>query len=171
MPKSSAKPVPSDLSVGEMARRAGVAVSTLHYYEAEGLIQSWRTPANHRRYDRRELRRVSVIRVAQGLGIPLAEVRKVLDRVPRGAAVGKEDWAQASMLWRDEIAGRIAMLQRLQDQLDHCMGCGCLSLKTCPLYNPGDGLGQKGAGPRRWIGGPDEQGRPIKGLDTPRLAR
>ncbi|WP_146585460.1 redox-sensitive transcriptional activator SoxR [Puniceibacterium confluentis] len=151
MSKPARKILPADLSVGEMARRAGVAVSTLHYYEAEGLISSWRTPANHRRYDRRELRRVSVIRVAQTLGIPLAEVRVVLDQVPSGAAVGKADWAVASTRWRDEIDRRMALLAKLRDQLDHCMGCGCLSLENCPLYNPGDALGRTGAGPRRWL--------------------
>ena len=146
--------VPNDLSVGEMAKRAGVAVSTLHYYEAEGLIQSWRTPANHRRYDRRELRRVAIIRVAQSLGIPLAEVRQMLDRVPRDKAVGKTDWADASTVWRKEIEQRIAMLERLKGQLDHCIGCGCLSLENCPLYNASDHLGQRGSGQQRWIGSP-----------------
>ncbi|MBV2360594.1 redox-sensitive transcriptional activator SoxR [Thalassococcus sp. CAU 1522] len=133
-----------------MADRAGVAVSTLHYYESLGLIESWRTPANHRRYDRRSLRRVAVVRVAQTLGIPLAEVKAVLDRVPQGAAVGKADWQAASEVWRAEIDRRMALLERLRGQLDHCMGCGCLSLENCPLYNPGDALGAEGPGPRRW---------------------
>lgn len=154
------KPVPNDLSVGEMARRAGVAVSTLHYYEAEGLIRSWRTPANHRRYDRRELRRVSVIRIAQTLGIPLARVGAVLDRVPHGKAVGRKDWEQASSVWRTEIDEKIELLQRLRGQLDHCMGCGCLSLDNCPLYNPGDGYGANGPGPRRWTGEAKERADP-----------
>ena len=144
--------VPSDLSVGEMARRAGVAVSTLHFYEAEGLIRSWRTPANHRRYDRRELRRVAVIRIAQTLGIPLARVRLMLDRVPQGKAVGRKDWIAASGVWREEIDDRIELLLRLREQLDHCIGCGCLSLDTCPLYNPDDVAGSNGPGPRRWTG-------------------
>ena len=87
---------PNDLSVGAMAKRAGVAVSTLHYYEAEGLITSWRTEANHRRYDRRELRRVAIIRIAQGLGIPLAEIRDMLDGLPKGAAISAQAWAEAS---------------------------------------------------------------------------
>ncbi|MGY9049162.1 hypothetical protein P775_12255 [Puniceibacterium antarcticum] len=156
MSKPARKTVPNDLSVGEMAKRAGVAVSTLHYYESEGLITSWRTPSNHRRYDRRELRRVSVIRVAQTLGIPLAEVREVLHHVPQGAAVGKADWADASALWRDEIDRRMALLDKLRSQLDHCMGCGCLSLENCPLYNPGDALARQGAGPRRWLGAADK---------------
>ncbi|MGP6085487.1 redox-sensitive transcriptional activator SoxR [Antarctobacter jejuensis] len=150
----------NDLTVGEMAKRAGVAVSTLHYYEAEGLITSWRTEANHRRYDRRELRRVAVIRIAQTLGIPLARVRQVLNRVPGGDAVRKADWQDASTVWRDEIDQRIELLQRLRGQLDHCMGCGCLSLENCPLYNPQDQLGQNGAGPRRWTGEPSEREAP-----------
>ena len=86
----------SDLSVGEMASRAGVPVSTLHYYEAEGLIESWRTPANHRRYDRRELRRIAIARIAQAVGVPLSEVRAVLDRIPRGKAVSAADWEAAA---------------------------------------------------------------------------
>ena len=151
------KTVPNDLSVGDMAKRAGVAVSALHYYEAEGLIKSWRTPANHRRYDRRELRRVAIIRVAQTLGIPLAEVKTLLDQVPQGAAVGKADWASAADVWRDEIDRRMELMLRLRDQLDFCMGCGCLSLDNCPLYNAGDALGANGPGPRRWTGSEAEK--------------
>lgn len=148
---------PNDLSVGEMARRAGVPVSTLHYYEAEGLIESWRTPANHRRYDRRELRRVAIVRVAQSVGVPLAEVKEVLDRVPRGKAVSKEAWAEAAAPWKDLLEERVALMTRLRDQMGYCIGCGCLSLDNCPLYNPDDTLGQNGAGPRRWIGNDQER--------------
>lgn len=144
--------VPNDLSVGEMAARAGVAVSTLHYYEAEGLIRSWRTPANHRRYDRRELRRVAIVRVAQSVGVPLAEIRAVLDRLPRDRAVSAKDWAEAAAPWRAVLEEKIALMERLRDQMGHCIGCGCLSLENCPLYNPGDRLGGQGAGPRRWTG-------------------
>ena len=141
-----------DLSVGAFAARAGVPVSTIHYYEAEGLIQSWRTPANHRRYDRRELRRVAIVRIAQSLGIPLAEVRAVLDRLPKGAAVRAEDWAAASRVWAEALDARIDLMQRLRDRLDFCIGCGCLSLGKCPLYNSGDRLGENGPGARRWTG-------------------
>ena len=151
------KPVINDLSVGEMARRAGVAVSTLHYYEAEGLIQSWRTPANHRRFDRRELRRVAIIRIAQTLGIPLAQVRAVLDRLPRDRAVKAADWAAASGEWADVLDARIELMTRLRDTLDFCIGCGCLSLENCPLYNANDKLGQHGPGARRWTGRADER--------------
>lgn len=152
------KAVPNDLSVGEMAARAGVAVSTLHYYEAEGLIESWRTPANHRRYDRRELRRISIIRIAQTLGIPLAEVREVLDRIPRDRAVSAAGWRKAAEPWADALEDRIEMLLRLRDKLGYCIGCGCLSLESCPLYNPDDTLGANGPGARRWQGSAEERG-------------
>ena len=148
---------PNDISVGEMARRSGVPVSTIHYYEAEGLIESWRTPANHRRYDRRELRRVAIARIAQTVGIPLAEVKRMLDTVPRGKAIGKDDWADAAGPWADLLDERITLLQRLRDQMGYCIGCGCLSLENCPLYNADDKLGANGAGPRRWTGSDAER--------------
>lgn len=140
-----------------MAQRAGVPVSTLHFYEAEGLIQSWRTPANHRRYDRRELRRVAIIKVAQAVGVPLAEIRAVLDTLPRQKAVSAKDWAKAAEPWQAALDERIGLLQRLRDQMGYCIGCGCLSLDSCPLYNAEDRLGGNGAGPRRWIGGAKER--------------
>jgi MerR family redox-sensitive transcriptional activator SoxR len=148
---------PNDLSVGDMARRAGVPVSTLHYYEAEGLIESWRTPANHRRYDRRELRRVAIARIAQSVGIPLAEVKAVLDRIPRDRAVGKAEWARAAAPWKALLDERIEVLMRLRDQMGYCIGCGCLSLTECPLYNAEDALGRNGPGARRWTGRAEER--------------
>ena len=148
---------PNDLSVGDMAKRAGVPVSTLHYYEAEGLIESWRTPANHRRYDRRELRRVAIIRVAQSVGVPLCEIKEVLDRVPRTKAVSKDVWAEAAAPWKALLDERVTLMTRLRDQMGFCIGCGCLSLENCPLYNPDDTLGENGAGPRRWIGNAKER--------------
>jgi len=148
---------PNDLSVGEMADRAGVPVSTIHYYEAEGLIESWRTPANHRRYDRRELRRVAIARVAQSVGVSLAEVKTVLGAVPRGKAVGKADWAEAAEPWAALLDERIELMQRLRDQMDYCIGCGCLSLENCPLYNADDKLAKNGSGPRRWTGNRHER--------------
>jgi len=150
---------PNDLTVGEMAARAGVAVSTLHYYESEGLIESWRTDANHRRYDRRELRRVAIIRIAQTLGIALAEVRNVLDRLPRDRPVRAADWAAASGQWADVLDERIELMQRLRGTLDYCIGCGCLSLENCPLYNAKDQMGQNGPGARRWTGKPHERAK------------
>ena len=115
---------PNDLSVGEVASRAGVPVSTIHYYEAEGLIESWRTSANHRRYDRRELRRIAITRAALSVGITLAEVKEVLDRIPRDKAVGKKDWAEAASPWKSLLDERIEAMQRLRDQMDFCIGCG-----------------------------------------------
>ena len=147
----------SDLSVGEMASRAGVPVSTLHFYEAEGLIESWRTPANHRRYDRRELRRVAITRIAQSVGVPLSEVKDVLDRIPRGKAVSAKAWADAAAPWQAKLNERIEMMTRLRDQMGFCIGCGCLSLENCPLYNGADHLGENGPGPRRWVGEGDER--------------
>ena len=147
---------PNDLSVGEMAARAGVPVSTLHYYEAEGLIQSWRTPANHRRYDRRELRRVAITRIAQSVGVTLSDVKAVLDQIPRGRAVSAAEWAGAAAPWHSMLEDRIALLERLRDQMGYCIGCGCLSLETCPLYNADDTLGANGPGARRWIGSAEE---------------
>ena len=143
----------SDLSVGELAARAGVPVSTLHYYESEGLIMAWRTPANHRRYDRAMLRRVAVIRVAQSVGLTLAEIKAALGALPTGK-VAKADWTALSNAWRDALDARIAMMHRLRDQLHECIGCGCLSLETCPLYNPDDVRGADGSGPRLWIDEP-----------------
>ncbi|MGI9394675.1 MAG: redox-sensitive transcriptional activator SoxR [Boseongicola sp.] len=145
-------PKPSDLSVGEIASRAGVPVSTIHYYEAEGLIESWRTPANHRRYDRRELRRVAIIRIAQSVGVSLSEVKSVLDRIPRDKTISAQAWADAAAPWKTLLDDRISLLHRLRDQIGFCIGCGCLSLESCPLYNPDDALGANGPGARRWIG-------------------
>lgn len=148
---------PNDLSVGEMADRAGVAVSTLHFYEAEGLIESWRTPANHRRYDRRELRRVAIARIAQSVGIPLADVKVVLDGIPRDKAVSSAAWAEAALPWQNMLDEKIALMTRLRDQMGYCIGCGCLSMENCPLYNADDALGKNGAGPRRWVGTAEER--------------
>lgn len=153
-------PNPSDLSVGAFAERAGVPVSTIHFYEAEGLIESWRTPANHRRYDRRELRRVAIARIAQSVGIPLSEVRDVLARLPRDRAIGKADWEAAAEPWAALLDARIELLTRLRDQMGFCIGCGCLSIENCPLYNAEDTLGRNGPGPRRWTGREPERVAP-----------
>jgi MerR family redox-sensitive transcriptional activator SoxR len=136
------------LSVGEVAKRSGVAVSTLHFYEAKGLIRSLRTEGNQRRYPRGILRRVAVIKVAQRTGIPLAAIQAALTRLPDGRAPTADDWAELSRAWRSELDERIRKLGQLRDQLDDCIGCGCLSLKTCPLRNPQDVLGAQGSGPR-----------------------
>ncbi|HEY1985347.1 MAG TPA: redox-sensitive transcriptional activator SoxR [Terracidiphilus sp.] len=137
-----------ELSVGEVAARSGVAVSTLHYYESEGLIRSWRNQGNQRRYAREVLRRVAVIRVAQRAGISLASIRDALKALPNGRTPTMEDWAHLSSRWKAELDDRISRLTRLRDQLDGCIGCGCLSLSACPLRNAGDKLGKLGPGPR-----------------------
>ena len=139
----------SDLSVGEMARRSGVAVSTIHFYEAEGLIHGWRTPSNHRRYDRIMLRRVAVIKVAQRLGLPLARIREAFTALPDERTPNVRDWERLSSRWRADLDERITKLTKLRDKLGACIGCGCLSLKKCPLYNPNDELSADGPGPRR----------------------
>lgn len=136
-----------ELSVGELARRSGVAVSTLHFYEKRGLIASARTAGNQRRYPRAVLRRVAVIKVAQRMGVPLAEIAEALNLLPADEVPGKADWTALSAQWRRQLDQRIAGLQQLRDQLDSCIGCGCLSLKACPLRNEGDALAEAGPGP------------------------
>jgi MerR family redox-sensitive transcriptional activator SoxR len=138
------------LSVGEVARRAGVAVSALHFYEAKGLIRSLRSGGNQRRYARGVLRRIAVIKAAQRVGIPLDEIRAALDTLPPDRSPSAEDWAALSLSWKDDLDSRIAELVRLRDHLDGCIGCGCLSIDRCPLYNPNDRLGREGAGARLW---------------------
>ena len=135
------------LSVGEVAARSGVAVSTLHFYEAEGLISSWRNKGNQRRYPREALRRVAVIKVAQKTGIPLKEIREALEMLPEKRTPTSADWKKLSARWRADLNDRIERLTRLRDQLDGCIGCGCLSIETCPLRNPWDRLGEQGSGP------------------------
>lgn len=139
------------LSVGEVARRSGVAVSTLHFYETKGLIRSLRTEGNQRRYPRGILRRVAVIKVAQRTGIPLASIQAALSRLPDGRAPTADEWAELSRAWRAELDERILRLTQLRDQLDDCIGCGCLSIDRCRLRNPGDRLASEGAGPRRLL--------------------
>lgn len=138
----------AELSVGEVARRSGLPVSTLHYYESRGLIRCWRTDGNQRRYGRDVLRRVAIIKVAQRTGLSLGEIRKALATLPQDRVPGAGDWRQLSESWRDELDARIARLTRLRDRLDGCIGCGCLSLDLCPLRNPDDQLAQEGPGAR-----------------------
>lgn len=137
-----------ELTVGELAERSGVAVSTLHFYEAKGLIKSWRNSGNQRRYPRGMLRVVAIIKVAQSTGVPLAAIRETLTALPEGRAPTMKDWSKLSATWRADLDHRIAKLTRLRDQLNDCIGCGCLSLKSCPLRNPHDELSKQGPGPR-----------------------
>jgi MerR family transcriptional regulator, redox-sensitive transcriptional activator SoxR len=141
----------SELTVGQLAARSGVAVSALHFYEREGLISSWRTSGNQRRYRRDTLRRVALIRVAQRVGIPLADVRAALAQLPEGRASTRADWECLSRRWRDELEERIHRLEQLRDDFTDCIGCGCLSIDRCALANPNDRLGERGTGPRRLL--------------------
>jgi MerR family redox-sensitive transcriptional activator SoxR len=138
-----------ELSPGELAERAGVAVSALHFYERQGLITSRRTSGNQRRYARDTLRRVAFIRMSQRLGIPLARVREALATLPTDRVPTSKDWARLSAGWRADLDDRIVHLQRLRDNLADCIGCGCLSLRSCQLANPGDMLAEQGPGPVR----------------------
>jgi MerR family redox-sensitive transcriptional activator SoxR len=147
-----------EMTVGQVAARSGVAVSTLHFYESQGLIKSWRSQGNQRRYAREVLRRVAVIKVAQRTGLPLASIRRALASLPNGRTPTADDWAKLSAKWKADLNDRIARLTRLRDQLNGCIGCGCLSLGICPLRNPGDKLSKQGPGPRL-LEPTDESGR------------
>jgi MerR family redox-sensitive transcriptional activator SoxR len=136
----------SELTPGEMSHRSGVAVSALHFYEREGLIVSRRTSGNQRRYARETLRRVAFIRMSQRLGIPLARIREALSTLPTNRVPTSKDWGRLSAGWRSDLDERIVHLQRLRDNLTGCIGCGCLSLKTCALSNPADVLAAAGPG-------------------------
>ncbi|PFG29143.1 MerR family redox-sensitive transcriptional activator SoxR [Paramicrobacterium agarici] len=139
-----------DLTIGELSKRSGVTASALHFYERNGLITAERTSGNQRRYRRDTLRRVAFIRTSQRVGMSLADIRAALDSLPDGRTPTKRDWARLSAGWRRQLDDRIAALQHLRNDLDGCIGCGCLSLKNCALQNPDDALGEAGAGPRRW---------------------
>jgi len=136
------------LTVGDVADRSGIAVSALHFYERKGLISSVRNAGNQRRYKRDVLRRVAIIKVAQHIGLPLASVKQAFATLPEERTPTAEDWRRLSREWRSELQARIDTLTRLRDQLSDCIGCGCLSVETCRLRNPGDSLSGQGSGPR-----------------------
>ena len=136
------------LTVGQVAARSGVAVSALHFYEAQGLIRSIRSAGNQRRFPRGVLRRIAIIKVAQRMGIALGEIREALDALPCDQAPTAKDWKRLSAQWQDRLDARIRTLTALRDQLGECIGCGCLSIETCPLRNPQDRLARKGPGPQ-----------------------
>ncbi len=141
---------PDDLlSVGEMSRRTGVPVSALHYYERFGLIASQRTAGNQRRFPRHMLRRVALISVAKRLGIPLEDVKEAFADVPLSNTPTHENWQRASRSWKRVLEQRRRGIERLEQELTGCIGCGCLSMKACALLNPDDTLGESGAGARR----------------------
>jgi MerR family transcriptional regulator, redox-sensitive transcriptional activator SoxR len=136
------------LTVGEAAARSGVPVSTLHFYESKGLIRSVRNAGNHRRFPRAELRRIAVIRVAQRAGISLEEIKEELSTLPANRPLSARDWTRLSARWKNSLDKRIERLEALRDQLGDCIGCGCLSIESCPMRNPNDRLAKKGPGPR-----------------------
>jgi MerR family transcriptional regulator, redox-sensitive transcriptional activator SoxR len=136
------------LTIGDFAVRSGVAPSALRYYEKEGLIRSTRTGGNQRRYQRSELRRVAFIRIAQQVGVSLDEIREALAELPESLTPTRADWTRLSAHWRKRLDDRIALMERLRDQLTGCIGCGCLSLQRCKLVNPSDRLAATGPGAR-----------------------
>lgn len=138
-----------ELTVGQVAERSGLAVSALHFYEKKGLIRSHRTSGNQRRYDRDVLRRLAIIRMGTELGIPLSEVAEALEHVPVGHVPTADDWRAMSEVWHEKLDRRIVLMTRMRDELNGCIGCGCLSTVSCPLMNGGDYLSEEGSGPRR----------------------
>jgi MerR family transcriptional regulator, redox-sensitive transcriptional activator SoxR len=145
-----------ELTIGALSERTGVATSALRFYEAEGLLHAARTDGGQRRYARDALRRVSFIRVAQQVGLSLGEIADVLASLPDGRTPNQRDWERLSNSWRPRLDQQIATLERLRDKLDGCIGCGCLTLKVCALYNPDDRAAVHGVGARYLLG--DEPG-------------
>jgi MerR family redox-sensitive transcriptional activator SoxR len=138
----------TELTIGDLSHRTGVAPSALRFYEGEGLIHAERSPGGQRRYPRDTIRRVSFVRVAQEVGLSLAEVRAALESLPRNRTPTAKDWERLSRSWRPRLDAQIAMLERLRDRLHGCIGCGCLSLGFCRLLNPDDEAAARGPGPR-----------------------
>jgi MerR family redox-sensitive transcriptional activator SoxR len=142
----------TELTIGELAERSGVATSALRFYEAEGLISSRRTDGNQRRFSRPTLRRVALIQAGRAAGIPLQEIRSALELLPHDRTATKRDWERLSSAWRRDVEERVERLTALRDQLTSCIGCGCLSLRSCALFNAGDRAAARGAGARYLVG-------------------
>ncbi|WP_213269704.1 redox-sensitive transcriptional activator SoxR [Hyphomonas sp.] len=136
------------LTIGELAARTGVAVSALRYYEERGLVRSLRPAGRHRRFLRSDIRRVSFIKIAQSLGLTIEDVARAFAALPEGRTPTASDWRAISADIRAVLDRRIAELENMRGKLNNCIGCGCLSLKRCALYNPGDQAGKTGSGPR-----------------------
>lgn len=150
------------IPIGEFAHRAGVAASALRFYEAQGLIAGRRSPGGRREYARSELRRVAFIRAAQAVGLSLDEIRAALATLPERRAPTQSDWQRLAQAWQPLLDERIAALTRLRNRLASCIGCGCLSLSHCALYNPGDAAGARGPGARYLLGDAPRRGKPGK---------
>ncbi|HWB89319.1 MAG TPA: redox-sensitive transcriptional activator SoxR [Acidimicrobiia bacterium] len=140
------------LTIGEVARRSGVATSALRFYETKGLIASQRTDGNQRRYPRATLRRVALIRAGQEVGLSLSELAEALQHLPHDKTPTRIDWERLSQAWRSRLDSQIAELVALRDELTDCIGCGCLSLTSCAIFNPGDAASRLGTGPRYLLG-------------------
>lgn len=136
------------LTIGDVARRTGLSVSAIRFYEDKGLVEPIRTSGNQRRFLRSDIRRLSFILIAQRLGLPLAEIEEELSRLPHGRTPNAKDWSRISGGIKKRIDAQIAALEKVREDLDGCIGCGCLSLKKCALYNAEDKWGEKGSGPR-----------------------
>jgi len=139
------------LPIGAVAQRSGLSVSALRFYEDHGLVTAIRTPGGQRRYPRDVLRRLAVIRAAQEVGFTLDQIRSMLGELPDDHRVSREDWRRLAEGWRPQLDERIRVLGRLRDQLDRCIGCGCLSMESCRMANPEDRAGRRGAGARFWV--------------------
>jgi MerR family redox-sensitive transcriptional activator SoxR len=157
--------VEHDLTIGEVVERTGIAHSAVRFYESCGLIHSTRTGGGQRRFHREVLRRIAFIRVAQRVGLTLDEIREALDLLPDQRTPHAADWARLGRAWRAELDERIRLLEALRDELTSCIGCGCLSLRTCRLYNPDDGAAHLGPGPRYLLG---NTAADVVGTDDPR---
>ena len=136
------------LTIGELARRTGLSVSAIRYYEQRALIVAWRTAGNQRRFPRADIRRLSFVMIAQKLGLSLEAIERALTGLPQGRAPNARAWARISGAIRERVDAEIAALEKVRADLDGCIGCGCLSLSKCALYNAGDTWGASGAGPR-----------------------
>jgi len=134
------------LSVGDVAKRSGVNISALHFYEQKGLISSLRNAGNQRRYTKDVLRRVAIIKAAQNIGLTLSEIKIAFVNLPNKRTPTKRDWEKLSKQWQENLNNRIRKMENLRDKLTGCIGCGCLSLKSCPIYNPDDSLAKQGTG-------------------------
>jgi MerR family redox-sensitive transcriptional activator SoxR len=134
-------------TVGKVAQRCGIAVSALHFYEGKGLIQSSRNAGNQRRYKADVVRRIAIIKTAQKMGVPLAEIKTAFEALPEKRTPTVKDWEKLSGRWQQSLSERIAYLEQLRDLMTGCIGCGCLSMKVCPLYNADDKMAAKGSGP------------------------
>lgn len=137
------------LTIGDLAARTGLAVSAIRFYETHGIVAPVRNSGGHRRYGRHDIRRLSFVMAAQSMGFPLGEIADHLRDLPAHKAPSKADWSRISKIFQEKIDDRIANLQDIRDKLDGCIGCGCLSLDVCALYNPKDEAGKEGTGPRR----------------------